>query len=81
MIELMLIRQDNQCNISHYWCFLNKGFKFQTNACNRCHNLLKMSMNFSDIAILSIKGSGYCFIISRINKNEAISLMQNAHLT
>ena len=24
-----------QNNICHYWCFLNKGFNFQRNFCNR----------------------------------------------
>ena len=38
-------------------------------------------MNMSDIAILNIKGSDYCCIISLISKNEAINLMQNADLT
>ena len=40
-----------------------------------------MSINFSDIAILNIKGSDYCCIISLISKNEAIHLLQNADLT
>ena len=38
-------------DICHYWYFLNYSFKFQTNACNRCHDLLMMSMNLRDIAI------------------------------
>ena len=38
-------------------------------------------MDLSDIAILNIKGSDYCCIISRISKNEARSLMQSANLT
>ena len=38
------------------------------------------SMNFSDIAYLNIKNAGYCCIISGINKNEAINLMQNVDL-
>ena len=25
-------------DICHYWCFLNKGFVFKTNVCNRCHD-------------------------------------------
>ena len=45
--------------IFHYWYFLNYGFKFQPNFCNRCHDLLMISMSLSDIAILSIKGSDY----------------------
>ena len=50
--ELLLIKQANQeCDICHYWCFLNKGFKFQPGVCSRCHDLLMMCMNLSDIAI------------------------------
>ena len=40
-----------------------------------------MSVNLRGIAILNIKGSDYCCIISLISKNEAISLLQNADLT
>ena len=40
-----------------------------------------ISMNFSDIAILNIKGSDYFCIISLISKNKTINLMQNADLT
>ena len=54
---------------------------FQPNVCNRCHDLLTMSINFSDIAILNNNGSNYCCIISRISKSEAINLMQNTDLT
>ena len=68
-------------DICHYWCFLNFSFKFQPNVCNRCHDLLMMSINLSNIAVLNIKGSDYCCIISLISKNEAINLMQNAYLT
>ena len=58
-----------ECHICHYWYFLNYSFKFQQNVCHRCHDLLVMSMNLSDIAILNIKGSNYCCIISLIRKN------------
>ena len=70
-----------ECDICHYWYFLNYSFKFQPNICNRCHDLLIISVNLSDIAILNNKGSDYCFIISLISKNEAINLMQNVDLT
>ena len=70
-----------ECDIWHYLYFLNYSFKFQPNFCNRCHDLLKMSMNLSDIAILNIKGSDYRCIISLISNNETENLMQNADLT
>ena len=70
-----------ECNICQYWYFLSYRHEFQPNVCNRCHYLLMMSMNLSDIAILNIKGFDYLCIISLISKNEAIKLMQNADLT
>ena len=33
-----------ECGICHYWYFLNKGCKLQPDVCNRCHDLLVMSM-------------------------------------
>ena len=70
-----------ECDVYHYWYFLNYSFKFQPNVCNRCHDLLMMSVNLSDIAILNIKGSDFRCIISLISKNKAINLLRNADLT
>ena len=70
-----------KCNICHYWYLSNYSFKFQSNVCNRCHDLSKIFLNLSDIAMSNIKDSDYCCIISLISKNEAINLLQNADLT
>ena len=53
-------------DIYHHWYFLDKGFKFQPNVCNGWHNLLMMSMNLSNVAILNIKSADYFSIISGI---------------
>ena len=44
-----------ECDIFHYWYFLNFSLKFRPNICNRCHDLLMMSMSFSNIGTLNIK--------------------------
>ena len=80
-IDVNKTSASKQCDICHYWYFLNYSSKFQPNVCNRCHDLLMMSINLSDIAILNIKGSDYRCIISFISKTEAINLMRNADLT
>ena len=41
-------------NICHYCYFLEKGFDFQPHACNGCHDLLMISINLSDIAIIAV---------------------------
>ena len=56
------------CHICHY-------------ICNRCHDLLMMSMNLSNINMLKSKNADYRCIISGIIKNEAINLLQNIGLT
>ena len=48
--ELKLIKQVNQKGV--IFVILNKGFKFQPNVCNESHDLLMMSINLSDIAVL-----------------------------
>ena len=80
-IDVNKTSASKEYDICHYWYFLNYSFKLQPNACNRCDDLSIMSMNLSNTAILNIKGSDYCCIISLISKNEAITLMQNADLT
>ena len=80
-IDVNKTSASKECDICHYWYFLNYSFKFQPNVYNRCHDLLMMSINLSNIAILNIKGSDYHCVISLISKNEAIKLMQNVDLT
>ena len=69
-----------ECDIYHYLYFLDKCFKFQPHVCNSCHDLLMMSMNLSEIAILMIEDDYHC-IISRISKSDAIKLLRNIDLT
>ena len=70
--KLILIKQMNkkECDICHYWYFLDKGFRFETYIYNDCHDLLRMSINLDDIAILNINDINYRF--------EAVNLLQNA---
>ena len=70
-----------ECDICHYWYFLDKGFNFQSYICNGCHDVLMLSINLSDIPILNIHGVNYRLIISGISKSEAINLIQNIDLS
>ena len=70
-----------ECDVYDYWYLLNYSFNFQPNVCKRWHDLLMISMNLNDIAVLNIKSSDYCCIVSLISNNEAINLLQNSDLT
>ena len=66
-----------ECDIYHYWYFFDKGFQFQTDICNWCHDVLMMSMNFSNIAILNINSADHRCIINRISKSKTVKLLRN----
>ena len=51
-IDVNKINASKECGVCHYWYFLNYSVKFQPNVSNRCHDLLIMSVNLRDIAIL-----------------------------
>ena len=69
-----------ECDIYHYWHFLDKGFKYKPYLCNGCHDLMQKAINFNDVAIFYIKGSDYRICFWRISKDDAISIINNSSL-
>ena len=61
--------------ICHCW-FFNHGFKFQDSVCNGCHDLITLSVNVSDIAIITVDNVDCRCIIHNISKYEAINLIK-----
>ena len=53
-IDLAKSNKSKKCMICHYW-FSNHEFKFQDYVCNGCHDLAMLSVNISDIAIITEK--------------------------
>ena len=51
-IDVNKTNASKECDICHYWYFLNYSFRFQPNVRNRCHDSLMMSINLGDIAVL-----------------------------
>ena len=60
--------------------FFNHGFKFQVSVYNGCKDLTILSLNISDIAIITVKYVDYRCIIYNIRKSEAINLLINCVL-
>ena len=71
--------KSKECIIYHYWLF-NHGFKFQDSVCSDCHDLIMLSVNTSDIAIITVKNFDYRCIIHSIIKTEAINLLKKSVL-
>ena len=50
-----------ECDICHYWYFLDKYFQYESYLCNGCHNLMQKAMNFNDVGTVSVKGNEIIF--------------------
>ena len=51
--------KSKECDICHYWYFLDKNFDYEPYLCNGCHDLMQKAMNFNNVAIVSTRGSDY----------------------
>ena len=78
--DISKTNKSRECDIFHYWCFLDKNFNYEKYLCNGCHELMQKAMNFNDVAIVSIKGNGYRIHFWYMSKNDAIVLMTNSNL-
>ena len=69
-----------ECMICHYWYFKYTGFKYQPYFCNGCHDFSMIVQKLDDFVILKVKGVGYrCYVVN-MNKNDAVSLLNNSVL-
>ena len=60
----------------YHYKFFNHGFKCQDSVCNDYHDLLMQCVDFSNIAIISVKRAGY-HSIHVISKSKAILYLKN----
>ena len=61
--------------LCHEWYFKDIGFKFQSYACNGCHDLSMMVYDLDNFMILNIKGVDYRCFVFNMSKNAAIKLL------
>ena len=70
-----------KCDICHYLCFKDTGFKYEKYLCNGCHDLLQKAMSFNNVAIVYIKGNTYRINFWYISKDNAINIMNCSNLS
>ena len=76
-IDLIKSKNSKQCTVCHHWYL---GFKLQKSDCNGCHDLLKISPDINNIAIVTVKSVDYRCIIYRVSKPDVIHLLENSML-
>ena len=79
-IDINETNASKECDICHYWYFLDKNFNYEPYLWNSCHDLMQKAMNFNDVAIVSIKENDCSIHFWYMSKNDAISIMNNSCL-
>ena len=68
------------CMLCHNWYFENIGYKFESDVCNKCHDVLMTAYELKNIVILNVKGVDYRCILWSISKNKAVNILNNSAL-
>ena len=79
-IDIYKTSKSKECNICHYWNFLDKNFNYEPYLINGCHDLMQKAISFKHTAIASIKGNDYRMNFWYMSKNDAIFLMTTSNL-
>ena len=70
-IDVNKTNTSKECDICHFSYILVKVFKYEPHIYNGCHHLMQKSMNFNDVATVSVKWSNYR-IHFYMSKNDAV---------
>ena len=73
--------KSKECDLCHYWYFLDKNFDYEPYLCNGCHDLMQKAADFNNVAVVSIKGSDYRIHVCFMSKNDGNYLLNNSVLS
>ena len=79
-IDVNKTNLSKECDICHYWCFKDIGFKYEPHLCNGCHDLMQKAMSFNTIAIAYVRGSAYRINFWYRSKDGAINIINGSNL-
>ena len=51
-VDINKTNASKECDVSHYWYFLDKNFNYEPYLCNGWHDLMQKAINFNDVAIV-----------------------------
>ena len=79
-IDINKINASKECDICHYWYFLDRNFNYEPYLCNGFQDLMQKALNFNDAAIVSIKGNDYTVHFWYMSKDDSINIKNNSNL-
>ena len=70
-----------ECNLCHYYYFLNTNFNYQKYLCDGCHDMSMKACSMQNLALAYNKRNAYRIDFVFISKNDAINLIKNSNIT
>ena len=77
-IDINKSSKSKECMLYHYWYFKDIGFNFEPRVCNGCPDMLMMTYQLKNIAILNVKRVDYRCVLWEVTKNDAINMLGNS---
>ena len=47
--------KSKECDICHYWYFLDKNFNYEPYLCNGCHYLMQKTASYNNVVVVFVK--------------------------
>ena len=79
-IDLNKTNKSRECMFFHYWYYVNKNFSYGPFTCDGCYNIVQMSTDFKNTAIIYAKKSAYRVYFKDISKHKAKKIMNKFNL-
>ena len=79
-IDVNKTNLSKECDICHYCCFNDIGFKYEKYLCNGCHDLMQKAITFNNVAIVHVKVSACRIHFWYMSKGDAINIMNCSNL-
>ena len=55
-VDINKINASKECDICHYWCFLDKNLNYEPYLCDGCHDLMQKAIHFMMLLLSLLKG-------------------------
>ena len=69
-IDVDATNKSKEFMLCHYWYFLDKSFSYGPYLCDGCYNIMQISINFKNIAIVHVRKSAYRIYFLGMSKRE-----------
>ena len=67
-----------ECSLCKFYYFLNKNFNYQTNLCDKCHDISMKAITLKSMAIIYHEKNVYRVNFMFMNRHESYNLIKNA---